>query len=293
MILVKRIGEIVMQRFFLLFLLFNVSTLVFAQDSVEIIVLKYRTAEQLIPMVQPLVGRDGAVTGMQNKLIVRTTPSRMKDVKQVIASLDTQPRKLMITVRQNVARETLEQEASVYGTAGGSHGRIRLPETPTEGGVKVEVGGGRNRVGGKVVSTRDIEDSRDTQRIQVLEGNQAFIRAGQSVPYTTQTVIQNGRHVTVTEGTTYRDVTSGFYVVPRISGDQVTLEINPQRNTVGSGGAVNIQQAATTIAGRLGEWIELGGVGGQSASSGSGTVYSTRSTSMDNRTIFVKVEEVK
>jgi len=187
----------------------------------------------------------------------------------------------------------LEQEASVYGTAGGSHGRIRIPETPTEGGVKVEAGGGRNRVGGKVVSTRDIEDSRDTQRIQVLEGNQAFIRAGQSVPYTTQTVIQNGRHVTVTEGTTYRDVTSGFYVVPRISGDQVTLEINPQRNTVGASGSVNIQQAATTLSGRLGEWIELGGVGGQSASSGSGTVYSTRSTSMDNRTIFVKVEEVK
>ncbi|MDP1681878.1 MAG: hypothetical protein Q8L39_08895 [Burkholderiales bacterium] len=271
----------------------SASALVFAQDSVEIIVLKYRSAEQLIPIVQPLVGRDGAVTGMQNKLIVRTTSSRMKDVKQVIAGLDTQPRKLMITVRQNVAREALEQEASVYGTAGGSHGRVTLPETPTESGVQVEAGGGRNRVGGKIVSTRDLEDSRDTQRIQVLEGNQAFIRAGQSVPYTTQTVIQNGRHVTVTEGTTYRDVTSGFYVVPRISGEQVTLEISPQRNTVGASGSVNIQQAATTISGRLGEWIELGGVGGQSTSGGSGTVYSTRSTSSDNRTIFVKVEEVK
>ncbi|MEK6663955.1 MAG: secretin N-terminal domain-containing protein [Pseudomonadota bacterium] len=282
-----------MQRCLFVLLLMSASALAFAQDSVEVIVLKYRTAEQLIPLVQPLVGRDGAVTGMQNKLIVRTTASRMKDVKQVIASLDTQPRKLMITVRQNVAREALEQEASVYGTAGGSRGRVTLPETTTEGGVQVEAGGGRNRVGGKIVSTRDLEDSRDTQRIQVLEGNQAFIRAGQSVPYTTQTVVQNGRQVTVTEGTTYRDVTSGFYVVPRVSGEQVTLEINPQRNTVGAGGAVNIQQAATTLSGRLGEWIELGGVGGQSTSSGSGTVYSTRSVSSDNRTIFVKVEEVK
>ncbi len=282
-----------MQRLLFILLWMGASALAFAQDSVEIMVLKYRSAEQLIPIVQPLVGKDGAVTGMQNKLIVRTTPSRMKDVKQVIAGLDTQPRKLMITVRQNVAREALAQEASVYGTAGGGRGRVTLPETSTEGGVQVEAGGGRNRIGGKIVSTRDLDDSRDTQRIQVLEGNQAFIRVGQSLPYTTQTVIQNGRQVTVTEGTTYRDVTSGFYVAPRVSGEQVTLEINPQRNTVGSSGSVNIQQAATTISGRLGEWIELGGVGGQSATGGGGTVYSTRNTSSDNRSIFVKVEEVK
>ena len=286
-------GASSIQRFIFIVLLMSASALTFAQDSVEIIVLKYRTAEQLIPIVQPLIGKDGALTGMQNKLIVRTTPSRMKDVKQVIASLDTQPRQLMITVRQNVARESLEQETSVYGTAGGRGGRVTLPETTTEGGVRVEGGGGRNRLGGKVVSTRDIEDSRDSQQIRVLEGNQAFIRVGQSVPYTTQTVIQNGRHVTVTEGTTYRDVTSGFYVAPRVNGEQVTLDISPQRNTVGSSGSVNIQQATTTISGRLGEWIELGGVGGQTNASGSGTTYSTRSTSTDNRTIFVKVEEVK
>jgi len=277
-----------MRIFLISFFLLSFSAFAAAQDNVEIIVLKYRTADQLLPIVQPLVGRDGAVTGMQNKLIVRATPARMKEVKQVIAGLDTQPRKLMITVRQNVARDALEEEASVY-----SRGRVRLPETSTDGGVAVEAGGGRNRVGGKIVSTRDIEDSRDTQRVQVLEGNQAFIRVGQSVPYTTQTVIQNGRHVTVTEGTSYRDVTSGFNVVPRVNGEQVTLDISPQRNAVGNSGAVNIQQAATTLAGRLGEWIELGGVGGQSTSSGSGTVYSTRSVATDNRTIFVKVEEVK
>ena len=282
-----------MQRLLISLWLVSIGTLAFAQDGIEVIVLKYRTAEQLIPIVQPLVGKEGAVTGMQNKLIVRASASRMKDVKNVIAGLDTQPRKLMITVRQNAARDALEQEASVYGTAGSNQGRVTLPETGTEGGIKVEAGGGRNRIGGKIVSTRDIEDSRDTQRIQVLEGNPAFIRAGQSVPYTTQTIIQNGRQLTVTEGTTYRDVTSGFYVLPRINGDQVTLEINPQRNTVGSSGSITIQQAATTLAGRLGEWIELGGLGGQSTSADSGATYATRSTSSDKRAIFVKVEEVK
>lgn len=276
------------------FLLCAWSSLLLAQERVEVITLNYRTAAEIIPIIQPLVGRDGAVTGMQNKLIVRTDAANLAQIKDIVASLDTRPRRLMITVRQNTTRETLDQERGVYGTAGGEHGRATVPETPGAPDVRVEVGSERNRVGAKVTSTRDIEDSGDVQRVQVLEGNSAFIRAGQSVPYRGRTVYRDARGATVVEdSTTYRDVTSGFYVLPRVSGDRVTLEINPQRNTLGERGAVNVQQAATTIAGRLGEWIELGGIGQQGEFQGSGTVYSTRQTRADNRSIFVKVEEIK
>ena len=56
---------------------------------------------------------------------------------------------------------------------------------------------------------------------------------------------------------------------------------------------MNVQEASTTLSGRLGEWIELGGIGQQSDNSGSGTVYSTRDVSSDKRSIFVKVDEVR
>jgi hypothetical protein len=157
----------------------------------------------------------------------------------------------------------------------------------------VEVGNDQSRVGARINSTRDIEDSRDSQRIQVLEGNPAFIQVGQSVPVQGRSVYRNAAGVTVVDDTSYQDVTRGFAVLPWVNGDQVTLEINPQRNTPGPRGTVNVQQASSVVSGRIGEWIELGGVGQQAARSGSGTVYSTQSTSSDNRSIFVRVDEIK
>ena len=277
---------------FLLFIL-GCGLSAFAQEKIEVITLHYRTAEQVIPLLQPLVGKDGAVTGLQNRLVIRTSADNLARIKRVLESIDTKPRRLMIIVRQNATREALAQEASVFGSAGTDHARVTLPETPGDAAARIELGSQRNRAGAKITSTRDIENSADLQRVQVLEGNAAFIRAGQSVPYATRTIVRNGRHVTVVEDTQFQDVTSGFYVLPRVTGSQVTLEINPQRNTLGSQGTVNLQQAATVLSGRIGEWIELGGVGQQGASSGSGTVYSTQDVSSDQRSIFVKVEEVK
>ena len=264
-----------------------------AQEKIEVITLNYRSAEQILPLIQPMVGKDGAVTGLQNRLVIRTSAQNLAQIKKVIATLDTQPRNLMITVRQNTTRDALAQEASVFGTVGSERARVSIPEAAGDSGGQVELGNRRNRVGAKVTSTRDIENSADVQNVRVLEGNAAFIRTGQSVPYPTQTIVRDRFGTSVVQETQFQDVTSGFYVLPRVSGTQVTLEINPQRNTLGNQGVVNVQQASTVLSGRLGEWIELGGVGQQSRSSGSGTVYSTQDVSADNRSIFVRVEEVQ
>lgn len=281
------------RRVFIFLCLLGCTPFAFAQDKIEVITLNYRAAEQVIPIIQPLLDKDGAVTGMQNRLIIRTSPANLAQIKRVLAQIDTQPKRLMITVRQSTTRDALARESSVYGTVGGEGGRMTLPQTPGAADARVEVGGERNRAGAKITSTRDIENSADVQKVQVLEGNPAFIRVGQSVPYRGRTVYRDARGTTVVDDTQFKDVTSGFYVLPRVSGDRVILEINPQRDTLGSHGAVNIQQAATTLSGRLGEWIELGGIGQQADTSGSGTVYSTRDASTDNRSIFVKVEEVR
>ncbi|MHB1231931.1 MAG: secretin N-terminal domain-containing protein [Burkholderiales bacterium] len=281
------------RRVFIFLCLLGCTPFAFAQDKIEVITLNYRAAEQVIPIIQPLLDKDGAVTGMQNRLIIRTSPANLAQIKCVLAQIDTQPKRLMITVRQSTTRDALARESSVYGTVGGEGGRMTLPQTPGAADARVEVGGERNRAGAKITSTRDIENSADVQKVQVLEGNPAFIRVGQSVPYRGRTVYRDARGTTVVDDTQFKDVTSGFYVLPRVSGDRVILEINPQRDTLGSHGAVNIQQAATTLSGRLGEWIELGGIGQQADTSGSGTVYSTRDASTDNRSIFVKVEEVR
>ena len=113
------------------------------------------------------------------------------------------------------------------------------------------------------------------------------------MPVLERTVIRNGQMVTVVDGTQYRDVTSGFYVRPRLNGDRVTLEIAPQNNTIDGQGRINIQQVNTVVSGRLGEWMELGGIAQSRSGSQSGVVYSTRDVGSDQRQIMLKVEEVK
>jgi hypothetical protein len=55
--------------------------------------------------------------------------------------------------------------------------------------------------------------------------------------------------------TVVQELTSGFDVIPRVSGDRVQVEVAQQRETPAS-----YQRATTTASGRLGEWFELGSV---------------------------------
>ncbi len=279
-------------RMLAVLVLLGCSPSIFAQEKIEVITLNYRSAEQMLPLIQPMLGKDGAVTGLQNHLVIRTNAQNLAQIKRVIAQLDVRLRNLMITVRQNTTRDALANEVSVNGSLGSEHGRITVPESLEDSEIRARIGH-RNRIGANVTSTRDIENSADVQNVQVLEGNAALIRVGQSVPYPVRSVVRGRPGALVVEDTQFQDVSSGFYVLPRVSGSQVTLEISPQHNTLGSRGAVNVQQASTVLSGRLGEWIELGGVGQQERVNGRGTVYSTQDVSADNRSIFVKVEEIR
>ena len=49
----------------------------------EVIPLRYRTAQEIIPVIQPLLSREGSISGMQSQLIVRTTPANLEEIKRV------------------------------------------------------------------------------------------------------------------------------------------------------------------------------------------------------------------
>ena len=73
-----------------------------AATEFKIITLQHRFADDLLPIIQPLAGEDGVVTGMQNQLIIRTSPENMAEIEQIIASMDVARTNLKITVnRQN------------------------------------------------------------------------------------------------------------------------------------------------------------------------------------------------
>jgi type II secretory pathway component GspD/PulD (secretin) len=267
-----------------------------AQTTVEVIPLKYRQADQLIPVLQPLLGRDASISDFQNQLVIRATPSEMAQVKSVLASLDTPPRRLLITVRQNADVTGNRSNVEIFGSVGNDQARVTVPGSGSREGGSVVLRDGDDRLGARAVDTWQTGNERTGQTVQVLEGYTAFIRAGESRPVRNRQVVRtmvNGQWVDrVVETTDYRDATTGFNVRPRLQGDRVTLDIDPQRESFDDQrrGVVNVQRVATTVSGRLGEWISLGGISEERSDDRSGILNSRSARSSDQRGVQVKVE---
>jgi type II secretory pathway component GspD/PulD (secretin) len=281
-------------------LLLCVAGIALSQTAVvEVIPLRYRTAQEVIPIIQPMLAREGSVSGFQGQLIVRTTPANLEEIKRILASVDTAPRQLLITVRQDADISSERSAAGISGSVGGDRGRVTVPATrdPRGGSVVLREGDDRLRV--HVIEGRSNESDSNTQSVRVMEGREAFVRVGQSVPVrgreVRRTVVGGQVVEQVVDSTQYRDVSTGFYVLPRISGERVTLDISPQRETLSRQvpGGVSVQSVVTTVSGRLGEWMEIGGIG-QDASGQQTVLLGRAATSThDSRRVQVKVDEVR
>jgi hypothetical protein len=160
----------------------------------------------------------------------------------------------------------------------------------SQGGVEVQ--GDLTQPRTRVYSTRRQQLHSQDQQLRVSEGHWASIRSGQAVPQIVRSERHDASGSTVQQGVEYRDVDSGFEVRPRLSGDQVTLEIRPFTARLSQSGAGLIEQQAviTTITGRLGEWIPIAGADTSARESGSGTVYATRDRQQQTREVRLKVE---
>lgn len=148
-----------MKRFLLLLLL--AASAAFAQSTLEVISLRHRMAEQVIPILRPLLEPGGALTGQHYQLIVRTSPENLAQLRAALDAIDRSPRRLEISVRfdneQDVSRSGVQTDARV--STRGSSADIRIQDS------------------------RSAHDARVDQRMQVLEGGQATISTGQSRIY--------------------------------------------------------------------------------------------------------------
>ena len=271
-----------------------------AEAALEVIPLHYRTAEEVIPVLRPMLAPEGTLSGFKGQLIVRTTPENLAEIKRILASLDSAPRQLLITVRQDADLDRQRSTAEVSGNIGGKNARVIVPPASRgRNGGSVVLREGDNRIRAHVLESGSAGTDRNTQTLRVLEGREAFIRTGQSVPVrgrqVTRTVVGGQVVEQVVDTTQYRDVTTGFYVRARVSGDRVVLEVSPQRETLSQDirGGVNVQRVVTTVSGRLGEWMELGGVGQTATAEQSVLLGRASSATRDDRRVLIKVEEIR
>ena len=289
-------GKVIALRGLLALFLFGVAVHLQAQQTVlEVIDLKYRSADQIVPMLKPLLAPGGTISSLQNRVILRSTPQNMAELKKVLDAVDSMPKRLLISVRQEALGAGLDNEAEVSGSIGSKDVRATVPGSRSEHGGTVVIRKGDNVVKGRVISSQSASTDRGVQTVQVQEGNEATIRIGRSVPIRSQSVVQTPNGPQISQSVEYRDADTGFRVRPRLNGNRVTLEINSRRDTVADPNAqtLNVQRVDTVVSGRLGEWMEIGGMDQSSVQTDNGTASRSSNSMSGERKVLLKVEVVR
>lgn len=242
-----------------------------AQPSLEVIQLRHRSAEQVLPALQPLVESGGALTGIDYQLFVRASAANVRQLRRAVAEIDREPRQLWVSVRR-ATRATLEREAAAASVVLG---------TKNSGATAQATNATTRRSGA------------DLAGVQVQEGGAAYIATGESVPVISTVMMGGGRRPWLAAGVEYRDLDNGFMVTPRLNGQRVILDIAQRSERRGDSAAqLDLQSLETQVTGQLGEWLALGAVNESAVRRDDGLTgrrYSTKDAALE---IWVKVDEV-
>lgn len=261
-----------------------------AQEKLEVIPLRNRMVEEIIPIIRPMLGRNESVTGMRQQLIVRASIRKIEEIKSLLEQIDTQLKNLRITVKQGLRSQLIKRERELSGEVPvGESGRIII--NPAEqGGVVIEGQSGKGAVRGRISDKESILNEMNTQVVTTLEGNAATIYIGQQVPFETTENFRTGNTITKFNSTRFKDVRTGFRVLPHIRDNQVILEISPQQSRLANG-KIETTGLNTVIRGQVGEWIELGGLNQSRGEQGSKVAGRSTSSQLEKRSVYIKVEE--
>ncbi|MFN2646653.1 MAG: secretin N-terminal domain-containing protein [Burkholderiales bacterium] len=236
-----------------------------AEAPLQMIALRHRTAEQVLPVLQPLVEPGGTLSGQGTQLFVRTSPANLAELRRALETIDRPAKRLLISVRYDAERDAASRAIDGSGRIGSRDSRVDI----------------------RAEDARSRGDERVEQRLQVLEGSRATILTGASRPVRQREYIQTPAGVIPQEITVMQETASGFEVIPRLAGDRVQVEIVQQREQPAS-----YQRAASTVSGRLGEWFELGAVAMGGARDERGLASASRTSGGETRRVWVRVDEL-
>ena len=84
-------------------------------QQMEIIELRSKSVEEVLPALQPLLEPGGTLTGMNNQLFLKASPRNRDEIKRALAAIDRPMRRLIIRIAQNRQAEDSARGAEVGG----------------------------------------------------------------------------------------------------------------------------------------------------------------------------------
>jgi hypothetical protein len=250
-----------------------------AETEFKIITLQHRFANDLLPVIAPMVGADGTATGMQNQLILRASPERMLEIEATVEQLDTARVNRRISVSAN--NDNLLQQDRMDATGKVKVGKIILGNDTTSKPNNVNI---------DIASITSKTQQMSSQFLNVLDGERAFIRVGQAVPFTEEWITITRRYAQIERTIDWQDVTTGFAVRPRTIGNQVELEITPRIAKLNNQGFIDFEELSTTLRVSLGQWVDIGGTMQHHDDVSRKILGSQNTSSQVESNLFIKVD---
>lgn len=232
-----------------------------AAASLDVIELRYRSADELLPLITPHLSETATATGTADKLVVRAEQAELATLRRLVAELDTPPRGVLLTVRRG---------------SGGS--------TASSG-----FGIGSNTTGGRVRIHRSESAHNDSseQQLRGLEGRPLQITTHTLLPVTDHVAWLGDGGVGSAAHTQLLELDGGLYALPRLRGDMVEVDILVQDRRRDD--PLSSRQVVTTVSGRAGEWIPFAATGTATRRDGSGLVYRSDSARGQAEMLWLRV----
>jgi len=252
--------------------------------SITTIQLQNRPAEEVIPIVKPLLGPGEVITASGFKLFLRASPASVEQVREIVDALDIAAKMLQIYVFQGSEKDLKTVAINGNLRIDSGNASVGVGSSGKQGAGNITYNSGKVSGDINANSSQTSQSSSPVHQLRVTEGTEGFIQTGNQVAYSSYN-----------NGTEYKDVTTGFYVLPRIRGAGVTLKVRPFKNSQSNTRADSIetQSANTTISGRLGEWLPLGGVTEQFKRSQSGIGSSSSSEGSNRSSIWIRADLIQ
>lgn len=215
----------------LLIVLALAPTLHSAESSTEIIH-TFQPPEQLIPALRPHLPPDTTLSAHQGRLLIRGTPTALRQARQLLQTLDQPPRQLLVRVRTASTGTGRHTGASVSGDTDQATVQIRR------------------------YSTNDLD--RAEQQLRLLEGGTAQLSTDRLQPVLTLVASGAGGQL-LGQGQVWQR--NGILLTPQLTADQrVRLRLTfQQAPTTPTGQPLTQQQLDTELIVPLQQWTAIGG----------------------------------
>lgn len=272
-----------LQKLLLIFLL--VSTNTFAETEFKIITLQHRFANDLLPTITPMVGADGTATGINNQLILRASPQRMQEIEAIVSQLDIARVNRKISVKSTNNIQSLRDRTEATGA-------VKAGKVIITNDRRASTNSGNSSSFGNIIVERNqsINNQNTSQFLTVLDGERAFIKVGQIVPFTQEWITITKRYVRIERTNDWREISTGFAVRPRTIGNVVELTITPRIAKLNSQGFIDFEELTTTIRVNLGDWVDIGGTMQSNDEISRKILGLQTATNVQNSSLQIKVE---